>query len=90
MSNELSLAEKMRLANLNGEIASVKEQIKELMPEITKAYTRYIEKKLIEKEGERKSALAYQEYEELKAKYVSCVTRLKEAERALSATGTKG
>ncbi len=76
MSNELSLAERMRLANLAQKRQDLVDELKALVPEMSQSYVRYMEKKLIEREGEKRSAFAYREYSEYAEKYVACIEGL--------------
>lgn len=76
MSNELSLAERMRLANIQREKEEKEADLRAIVPDMAKYYVRYMEKRLIEREGEKKSAFAYREYGDFVAKYVECVEGL--------------
>ena len=76
MSNELSLAERMRLANIQREKEEKEADLRATVPEMARYYVRYMEKRLIEREGEKKSAFAYREYGDYALKYVECIEGL--------------
>lgn len=81
MSNELSLAERMRLANLAEKRSGLVDELKEIVPTMSQAFVRYMEKKLIEREGENKASFSYREYRDYFERFVKCITQIREIDK---------